>query len=429
MTSKPLFRATWPLLIVFIFSGVTEASEASRMLETGQRLVARGEYRQGADRLKGVLREPRATLPERLNAMLALADFFETRVGDFRQSETYCRKIIQQAGGGHKKVRAAAEARLARLRRHAQDHAEILQFCAQARLRAVRPGSRLEKDQQRRLLEDVKRLESMISTAPEYRLRHEIHYLLGLIYFKLNRPWQADRQLSKAAAVKPAVSLYLPVERLQGSARSQWIRSLGRNSALAISGGLVVILLVGGLLSRPWQWLSWRHLLAGVVLVTLWAGAYWGLLWWIGENRHPGNLVNQDRFFPPPTYVEARWNAPGSEVAGVLFGYGTAALAAVYFFAAIGGRLRNRPAAVCISTAFALLAVASAMFLFYFQHCDCRSRYYADGAGAPGWMRSYLAFRLSEPEPYLLTDPASYPAIELDSINDPDLVVWLRRYQ
>jgi hypothetical protein len=68
------------------------------------------------------------------------------------------------------------------------------------------------------------------------------------------------------------------------------------------------------------------------------------------------------------------------------------------------------------------------MTQFYYAHCENRSRLYSRNATAAAWLSAQLAFRSSEPEPYLITDPLSYPELELDSISDPELLAWVEQY-
>ena len=63
---------------------------------------------------------------------------------------------------------------------------------------------------------------------------------------------------------------------------------------------------------------------------------------------------------------------------------------------------------------------------FYYAHCENRSRLYRHNATAAAWLSAQLAFRSTEPEPYLLTDPQSYAGVELASISDPLLVGRIR---
>ena len=403
------------------------ASESS--LESAQELIGQGRYGQGLEILKRLSKDKGLLWQERAAVMMALAEFHEERAGDYRRSKTWLRKIVADPESKNGPLGAKAKQKLERLRLLEEEYADTRAFFLQARARALQPGDDLDDKQKRRFLQDMKGLREILDRHPDFYLNHEIRYLLGLLYLKMDRPFRADRQFARASASKPALFLYLPVRRLQQNAREQWVRNLGRKTALVVSAVLMAALSVAFVAGRPWKWVRFRHLIVGFLAALLWTGVFWGAMAFIGQRRGLEDIVNRDRFYPPPTYAESRWGSPGSEVAGALFAHGTAALAGTWLFSTMAGRMKKRRLAFVLNATFAVLAAASILTLFYFQHCDFKSRYYAGNDAHAPWLSGYLAFRLSEPEPYLLVNPTAYPNIELDSINDPELVVWLKRFQ
>ena len=435
--SRAFVVAIWLAILLFSFvfpsaaatgsSVSNEAPESS--LESAQELIGQGRYGQGLEILKRLSKDKGLTPQERAAVMMALAEFHEERAGDYRRSKTWLRKIVADPASKNGPLGAKAKRRLERFRRLEEEHAESRAFFLQARTRALQPGGELDDKQEKRMLQDMKSLREILDSHPDFYLNHEIRYLLGLLYLKTGRSFRADRQFAKASASKPALFMYLPVRRLQQNAREQWVRNLGRKTALGVSAVLMAALAAAFAAGRPWIWVRFRHLIVGVLAALLWSMVFWGAMAFIGQRRGLEDIVNRDHFYPPPTYAESKWGSPGSEVAGVLFAHGTAALGATWLFSAMVGRMKKRRLAFVLNAAFATLSAASILTMFYFQHCDFKSRYYAGNDAHAPWLGGYLAFRLSEPEPYLLVNPTAYPDIELDSINDPELVLWLKRFQ
>ncbi len=400
------------------FSGVPAFEHAPEIRE----MIGQGRYKKAVNGLIQKIRDKSQPKAVRYELMLDLAEFYETHVGDLEKSRRWLKKI--PVDSALKDFREKAGQRLDRLGRLDQKYPEMNGLVFEAKSRAIRPGSGLSKKEKTLLKQDLRGLNRAIKEHPEYHLIHELHYLAGLIHLKLGHPLRADRSFSKALSIKPALFLFLPVQRLSLSARSQWTRSLGRGAALGVSLGLILALGLGFALARPWQWLKFSHILTGAAAGIVWTGLFWAGQNLLGGVGIPEEMINRDNFYPPPVYVDFRPGSPGSQPAGVLFGYGSILLAGTFFFCVFTGRMRKRGRALGLNLLFACLAASSVLTLFYFDHCDFKSRFYP-GKQGPG----YFAFRIAEPEPFLLTNPTAYPVIELDSIDDPELVKWLKRYQ
>jgi tetratricopeptide (TPR) repeat protein len=408
--------------LLLTLAAIAEATE--KPLNQVRAYLDDGVYRSAHQLLEKALRRRDLPMEERLEMLTTLATFYENQVGDDRRALKVWQRIIATASADASPAaiaRQAADRIEARLRRLG----DLEKRLHLMRVAAVQPGRHADKSFHRRMQRQQKELRQIKVTAETAPL---INYTLGLTLLALDRPFSADRAFGRVLKQRPAYGLFQPVGRLQQTARHNWIRRLLKRTA----GTILVLFWVGvaaGVgLARPWRWMHWRHLAAGVIMAVIWTAVFQTALHWPGRQEAAASFINRDGFYPTPTYVHTRPGAAESEVADRLFYYGLTMISGIYLLAVstagIGRPSRRRMICGVASLAFGL----ALMTQFYYTHCENQSRLYRRNDTARAWLSAQLAFRSSEPEPYLLTDPKSYPGVELASISDPLLVEWLQRH-
>jgi hypothetical protein len=293
------------------------------------------------------------------------------------------------------------------------------------RAAALQPGRSDDETFRHNMQAQQKQLRQMTAT-PE--TADAIDYTLGLTLLALDRPFAADRTFGRVLKRRPAFGLYQSIGRLKETTRHAWTRALLQGTAWAVLTGFWMAATVGTGWSRPWRWVRWQHLTACLIALLAWIAVYQAVLHWPGHQESAAGFVNRDGFYPTPTYVHTRPGTPESEVAGRLFNYGLTAVGSIFLLAVATAGIRQPGRRCLINGLGGLLLGMALMTQFYYAHCENRSRLYRRNATAAAWLSAQLAFRSSEPEPYLLTDPQAYAGVELASISDPLLVEWLERH-
>ncbi len=405
-------------------------ASADEALAAAQEQFAQGEYQEGVRILKHAAGDRGLPAGERAAAMVALARFYETQVGDVTRAIAGYRRALKITAGGN----AGELAQLASRERDRLIELEKADTALNTEVRRMKTESfqRIalgDSAARRHLATNIDRLTHIIDTNPDYYRLHEVYYTLGLTHLTLRQPYRAVRAFNRALATKPAMVLAQPVKRLADKSRAQWLRQLGHQSAWSTCGLLLVMLAVGGARAKPWRWLRANHLFAGLAVVIL-----YGVLFTLA-HRHlagtdaAGRLINSDNVYSKPVFIHLATGDPGSEVAQQLFIYGLVAVAGSFFFAVASGRRRRRGIALLLNIGFALLLSASLSTLFYLSHCDAKGRYYAASEASAMVPSGYLAFPMNDPEPYLLINPLYYKGLDLSSVDDPVLIDWLESYQ
>ncbi|MCG8550739.1 MAG: hypothetical protein MI799_10095 [Desulfobacterales bacterium] len=417
----------WAGLLLFFYPPLPllgNPRTADSTLKKVEILIHKKAYQQVPELLNKGIKDKTFPAAERARLLLALSEFYLDQAGDTAKARGLLKKITSAPDYKHLKAFHLANIELARMDQALKTNAGLHKVYMHAKTLVMKPGAGFSEQDAKALANDYSKLKQGLDQVSVDYPVYNIHYLMGMIHLKQNRPFRADLSFGKALELRPALFLTVPVKRLKQNARYQWTRHLGHLFALGTAGGLILAMAAGFILTRPRQWVRGVHLVAGLILMAAWTGCFWGTLYAFGGAGKPREVVNKDAFFPPPAYVDFRYNAPGAMPVRHLFVHGTTLMAGIYFFSLFTARLRKPTAAVSLNLLCAILGAISVLGLFYLRHVDFKSRYYA-GPNDPG----YFAFRISEPEPYLLTSPLNYPVIELDAVEDPELVKWLKRYQ
>ncbi|XPS83172.1 uncharacterized protein Dvar_11900 [Desulfosarcina variabilis str. Montpellier] len=401
--------------------------------DTAQEQFAKGEYQEGVRILKQAAGDRTLTTGDRLTAMVSLARFYASQVGDVaRAMASYRRalKILDGKSDARRIAPASAQAwtELDHLIRLEKTHRSL-----NTRIRRMKADSfkRIElgdTEALETLHQNVYWLQAIIADHPRYYRIHDVYYTLGLTHLALQHPYRAYRAFGRALDAKPAMSLAQPVSRLSVKSRAQWIRRLSRQIAWTTLGLLLAAVGIGGICARPWQWLRLGHLITGLVVIAFWCGLFYLTHRGLADTDAASVLINSDNVYPTPVFVHMALGSPGSEVAAYLFGYGLAAVTGIFLFSVALGRIRRRMLATVLGAVFAILVSSTLATIYTLDHCDTDARRYPRATASTAVPSGYLAYPINDPEPYLLTNPHYYQGLDLSSIDDPVLIDWLRSY-
>jgi hypothetical protein len=421
---RELCKVVLCLLGILVFAGSASADS----LTTADELMAQGELQQGIRALRSAVRDGTLAPDERFAAALRLARFYADRVGDYPRAIKHYRSGLRISGLENADLQQQAGSELKHLAELESIDRELnlaIRHMKAETMHKRKPGDPAGRQ---KLLDNAQTLTGIINDRPTFYRIHEVYYTLGLTHLALKRPYRAYRAFEKALSAKPAMHLAQPISRLQRDARLQWIRTGSRMTAWILAGLLIGILGVVGFRAQPWAWVRVRHLMAGFLVILVWATLFHLSSRWLVDLDLAGQVINSDGVYPKPVFVHAAAGEPGAEVIHYLFIYGLVAICGVVLFCVATGRMRHRLRAGLFNAIFAIAFAGALATLFYIDHCDNKGRFYATGSAVSGLSNGYLAYPMSDPEPYLLVDPLTYQGLDLSSIDDPLLIEWLKSY-
>jgi hypothetical protein len=278
---------------------------------------------------------------------------------------------------------------------------------------------------------DIFQLETFIRDNPGYYLLHEVYYVLGLNYQALNEHGNVYRSLNRAMEIKPGIVFYLAVKWRARKAYGDYVRVTINNVTRGVLWVLLLITMVVFYAAKPWKWLGVKHIIIVLVLI---------LSWWIVFNLSQvivGTVFEHSLKNQPvkpgdkgkdKEYLRSAPGSPGSEVMDHLFWYGVIGVTAIFIFSIALGRARNKKLAVVMSCSYGFLLFLAFSSLFYMKYCDREGTFKSGGSGIFYYLSGGIHLKSGAPEPDILTEPLSYPGLNVENITDPYLRDWVIKH-
>ena len=396
-----------------------------KVLSEVDQLLDRAQFSEALSLLSQSIREHAADPPRQALYIKALGDFYRDICGDMNKAMMSYRRVINsRIPGDHPLKQSAAEA-VAGIK-----ELETKNRGKNALLKSlmVRASRKREPDAVKK---DIFQLEAFIRDNPGYYLLHEVYYVLGLNYQALNEHGNVYRSLNRAMEIKPGIVFYLAVKWGARKAYEDYVRVTINNVTRGVLWVLLFITMVVFYAAKPWKWLGVKHIIIVLVLI---------LSWWIVfnlsqvivgtvfENSLKNQPVKPGDKGKDKEYLRSVPGSPGSEVMDHLFWYGVIGVTAIFIFSIALGRGKNKKLAIVMSCSYGFLLFLAFSSLFYMKYCDREGTFKSGGSGIFYYLSGGIHLKSGAPEPNILTDPLSYPGLNVDNITDPYLRDWVIKY-
>jgi tetratricopeptide (TPR) repeat protein len=412
------------LFLMMLLAGLLLTARDEILSNAGQ-LIDGGQFSEALSLLSKSIRKHASDPPRQALYIKALGDFYKDICGDMNKARMNYRRVINsRLPADHPLKQSAGEAM-----------AGIKELEAKNRAENVRLKTLLARANRKRepaaVKEDISQLETFIRDNPGYYLLHEAYYALGVNYLAIKEHGNGYRSLEKAMEIKPGIVFYLAVKHRAKQAYEAYLRAVVNKVTQLGLWVLSVITMVVFYIAKPWKWLGMKHIVIGVVLV---------LFWWIVfnlshvivgavfENSQKNRLVKPGDPGKDPEYLRSLPGSPGSKVMGHLFWYGVTGVVAIFIFSIAMGRFKYKKTALVMCCAYGFLLFLAFSTLFYMKYCDRAGTFKSDGKGISYYLWGGVHLKSSDPEPNILTDPLSYPGLNLKNMTDPYLRDWIIKY-
>ncbi len=387
--------------------------------------LAEGQYSQAMNLLSATIRENQSDLAIWAACNLELGHFYRDICGDFMRAATHYRLAARAGGKSTGPVVSRAVEALSKLKSLQLRFRELDGKLRAGMIRAAHNRSRGEIE------EDIAGFEETIARHPGYYRMHEVYFTLAVNYEKLKQNKEAYRALDRAIAIKPGIVFLHPVKFKRDQAYEAYIVNTVKGAATSVCWILSILAIILFYKSRPWRWLRIRHLAAGLLLIAAW--------WAIFHLSHHLTGRYFDHHIAPSVahtaqdaedkeYLYASPGSPGSEAALPLYDYGLAGVIVIFVFS-LGIRQVNsksRRAILCCLYGTLLFTALSAKY--YMHSCYGQSSFHSTKQGLMHYPTGYIKLDSDDPEPCVLTDPKSYPDLEIGNIRDPYVRDWVLRF-
>lgn len=396
---------------IFVFASVCLADS----LQDANAFFAKGDYLSGMNIMTKAITSPDPN--QKANALYFYAKFYDNIMGN----HTYSLMLYTDILKINNPLRLNAQQEIEKLRKlKTQYSAEDLL------LKKLKPAEILS---QKEIDNQLSELKSIIDKKPQYYRIAEVYYYLGRSLMANKNYKQAYLSLKKVVELKPAINFYLPVNVYKEQAYISWIRATAKTISRNSAGILLIITFIAFYSVRPWKWLNSRHLKFTLVLIISWVIFFAFLYIFFGLHTKISDKVIAEVGAPVPCFINIQPGNPHWHIAKNLFFYGLIGTIGIFLFSISTSRLKGRILPAILNSLYALILFATLMTIFYIQNCDQKSFFYAhDEQDKTNYAKSSNYFITIAMEPYILTNPKSYPNLAIDNVSDIYMKEWIRKY-
>jgi tetratricopeptide (TPR) repeat protein len=403
-------------VVVFVFASCSFGQPG--LSDEAKAFFDKGDYLQGMNILTKAMNAPDPV--ERARAQQAYGRFYENIVGNVDYALNFYNDVLRSNLPEGDPIKSAALKDASRIK-----VLKIQYKTEDTLLKKLRPAESIGESEKK---EQIAQLLAIVKQKPDYYRLSEVYYQIGRNYFAVDDYHKAYAALQKSLKLRPGVNFYLPVNVWADMAYGKWARATIHSATLWVFAGLLSLTVIIFYASRPWRWLKFRHLAAGILMAVLWVAVFSVSYMWL-TSRTASEATMFEAGVVPPYFLSFGPDGPFWVIAQKLFVYGLVGVLGLFVFSLGISRLKNRWAALAINLAFALLLFISLMTVFYMQNCDQKSIF---GSGVKDGSLHYLEgssyFVSFGMEPYVLTNPRDYPNLATSNVSDPYMLEWIKKY-
>jgi len=408
-------------LIVLLFNFPLPVVSADPVGEA-EKYFENGLYYKGLDILNDLVRDKNSESNLRIRARLALAKFYDLKVGNYKKAYQMYSTIFEEKAAQDNPVKNFAEKELKRL----DDYKSIFQsedkliFKMQVETSRRKDSITLDKH--------IIELGELIENNQDYYRLSDAYYYQALNYIEKENYGKAYKLLLKSLELKPAIYFYLPVKSRLKNVRENWIRDIIRTYSWGLATCLLVLTAPVFYHRAPWKNLTCRDTVIFLLLLVLWSCIFWSAFYVLVKSYKPVSSLTSTLNLATPAFISPNPGSPGSHVIGKLYLYGITGVLGMFVFSFGITDLKRLWMKLMVNGVYGLLLFTCLSSLFYLQYIDRKSLYYSTGTGVTAPLHGRLYMVLKEPEPYFLTNPLAYPHIQIGNISDPVLREWAKKY-
>ncbi|HBG28125.1 MAG: hypothetical protein A2Y10_06550 [Planctomycetes bacterium GWF2_41_51] len=407
------------LLIIFVISFAVTSFVYADAASDANALFEKGDYLGGMSILTKAINNTDPN--QRAAALSTYAKFYENLVGNHSYALMLYNDILKTKLPADNPLKLSAQKEIGKFRA-----LKTLYGSQDLLLKRLRPVETMKPDD---IQHQIAQLQSIIDNKPDYYRLAEVYYYLGRCLVSNENYKQAYIALKKSMELKPAINFYLPVNVFKDQAYANWIRATAKTISRYSAGLLLVITIVAFYSSRPWRWLTFRHLKIGFALILSWLIVFTAFYILFGRTCKISDKVMVDISAPVPFFTNIEPGNPHWQIAQNLLMYGLTAVIALFVFSIGTSRFKFRFTSIILNSAYALILFTTLMAIFYLQHCDQKSIFNAEN---PQDKLTYAQggnyFVTVAMEPYILTNPKAYPNLAIENVADVHLKEWMKKY-
>jgi len=377
------------------------------------------DYGHGLRVLKNSIKNEDLSNNDKAEILNKIAFFYKDKVGDFKVSKIYFKKIQSLNLPENDKYFQIALKEISLIEELEKKFAEFERKLMNLTINITRIKDSQKIDEYKTFLLET------LHQYPDYYRKADIYYNLAHLYFNQEKFGKAYKNFQKTLNLKPAFYLFKPIKSYRNLAYNNWIKKqlIDYSHFILIFFLLITIFLFYR--SRPWKWFKFSHLFSGVIIIAVWSVLYFLIFYFLSKNfLSSANLIHELNL-SLPAYIKSGFESPGSEIVQILFRFSVIGILWIFILSVGLKTIKIKWKAILTIFISGFLIFSALTVVFYFNYCDTATKTLEQEKNL---FRKNIYFIQYDPEPYLLIDPKAYPDIDLNEIIDENMRKALEKF-
>ncbi len=394
------------------------AAENHESITLATEHFAQHQFVEGRAVLITQLGTPGLSATEKSAILGAMGDFFCEYVGDFRSGLNYYKRA-QKLQPDNADLKGRVEHILSNQKKYAKIDKLVRELRSRPNWLVNVPGAKAKIDT----------LKQFISESQDYYRIAEVYYCFALYNVGKGKDLKALDDFKQAKSLKPAITFFIPIRNNYEFVRTRFIRKVVTITTKSVLTFMFILSVVLFYTAKPWRWMTLKNIAGFIILLAvlcLLVLAVGNLL----SARYVNSEATQQMVSMGETYLYTSLIGPGFSIYATFLMYLAAAFLITYVFAlGASALIGKKSVAVILNCIAGTLIMASLVCTFYLRNCDMKTRNTPELRPNTFLNTSNaLLITLDGIEPYILTEPDSFPNPGISHNTNPPLEDWAREH-
>ncbi|NOR46331.1 MAG: hypothetical protein GQ534_12155 [Candidatus Delongbacteria bacterium] len=356
---------------------------------------------------------------QKLEALIELAEGYEKFAEYNQMSKNFYKKVLRKTLPDDSPFKLKAVSELDRIKDLEEEYKHIDKYLFTLKVKSSKNRSDEE------VAENISEIEKTIEDNPKYYNVNEMKFFLAKEYMNLEKFSKAQVLFKKILVKKPSIDLKIPISPLAKDNYKRWIKQRVDNFIRYSFLVLITILVVMFYISKPWKWVSWKHILYYLAMIVLWYVVYKLSLLILAKNFTFSDEIIKKLHGESPAYISSEVNVYAFPILSSFFNYVLVLLTGVFLFSLAVYRNKFRKISIILNIFYTAFLSLALFVTFSNRELKSHGKYYLENENYINYLSGHYFFRIPDMEAYILTNPERFTKLNRKSIKNKEFKSWV----
>ena len=177
--------------------------------------------------------------------------------------------------------------------------------------------------------------------------------------------------------------------------------------------------------SKPWAWVSWKHILYYLAMIVLWYVVYKLSLLILAKDFTFSDEIVKKLHGESPAYISSEVNTYASPILSSFFNYVLVLLTGVFLFSLAVYRNKFRKISIISNILYTAFLSFTLFVTFTNRELKFHSKLYSENDNILKYVSGHYFFRIPDMEAYILTNPERFTKLKRKNIKNKEFKSWI----